>query len=63
MRMCFAKGLSPDCLLTVIDEGSRFSFALLLESKRDASDRLQALILQLERKGFKTHTLRTKNGA
>jgi transposase InsO family protein len=60
--LCFPKGLSPDCVLTVVDEGSRFSFAFPLKSKRDASDRLQDLILQLERKGFKTHTLRTDNG-
>jgi hypothetical protein len=46
----------------VVDEGSRFSFAFPLKAKSAASNSLQALILQLERKGFKPHTLRTDNG-
>jgi transposase InsO family protein len=60
--LCFPKGLSPDCLLTVVDEGSRFPFAFPLRAKSEAAKALQDLILQLERKGFKPHTQRTDNG-
>jgi hypothetical protein len=60
--VCFPKGLSPDCLLTVVDEGSRFAFAFPLKAKSAAANSLQTLILQLERKDFKPHTLRTDNG-
>jgi transposase InsO family protein len=62
MQICVSPKDTRDCFLTVVDEGSRFSFAFPLKSKRDASDRLQDPILQLEPKGFETHTLRTDNG-
>lgn len=60
--LCFPQGISSHCLLTVVDEASRYAFVFPLQSKSDAAARLQQLLMQLERSSKYVQILQTDRG-